>query len=282
VQNSPTEPVLVELEAVAPEAHEEAHLVPREDEIAPNAPQRVRAAAQEQRTLEAQSEQHAMDGANEGSMPDEDHRAWSFSPLDPRRTNLDLDRTDPSHWSRMLPDAVPAPASTSGGVLEALDANDVARGLGRGGPVRAAVEQAARSTDAPPRGNATFTVVVFSDGKMDVRVADAQADWSRVLPLVREALKVADVKMAPKSRGLRVTVKVEAKVQYPDGYQPPDEARVSASVREGWPALDLEYRGRRCAAALTVAPGGAALGAGCSAGTPLRLVSARIVAEERL
>ena len=46
----------------------------------------------------------------------------------------------------------PAPASTSGGVIEALDAADVERGLSRGGPGNSAVGAAARQ-DGPVRGD---------------------------------------------------------------------------------------------------------------------------------
>jgi hypothetical protein len=279
--SAPVEVVEISVEA-APELREDAPLGPAEEGLTA-APARALSHATSATPAEPgearEREAAAAAGAERGGAISE----WSFSPIDLRKTAPDLLRAAPERWSLSVPDeGAPKAASTSGGVVEALDTIDAARGLGRGGPMRAAVEQAARSGDAPVRGTATFTVVLFSDGKVDVRVADEQADWSRLIPVVRDALRSANVRLPPSARGLRVTVAVKATVQYPDGYQPPDEAHVSARVRDGLPALDVEYHGRRCAAAATIAPGGAALGGGCSAGTPLRLVSTRIVAEERL
>ena len=87
--------------------------------------------------------------------------------------------------------------------------------------MRTAVELAARTENAPVRGNATFSVTVFSDGKVDVQVASNQTDWSRLIPAIVEAVRKAQIRLPPKSRGLNVVVSVEAKVKYPDGYEPP-------------------------------------------------------------
>ncbi len=187
----------------------------------------------------------------------------------------------------------PAPASTSGGVIEALDAADVERGLGRGGPVNSAVAAAARQ-DGPVRGNATFSVTIFSDGRVDVQVASAQTDWSRLIPAIREAVRSAKVRLPPSGRGLTVVVAVEASVRYPDGYAPPAATEVDVAakvgpdqptdtVAAGAPRVTLSVRGKRCQGGVTVTVGGIGAGADCSvAGIATRQVGTRIVSENRL
>ena len=187
----------------------------------------------------------------------------------------------------------PAPASTSGGVIEALDAADVERGLGRGGPVNTAVGAAARQ-DGPVRGNATFSVTIFSDGHVDVQVASAQTDWSRLIPAIRDAVRNAKVRVPPNGRGLRVVVAVEASVRYPDGYVPPASTEVDFaakvgpdqpgdSVAAGAPRVTLSVRGKRCQGGVTVSVGGIGAGVDCSvAGVAARQIATRIVSESRL
>ena len=179
----------------------------------------------------------------------------------------------------------PPPASTTGGLLETLDSADVARGLGRGGPVRTAIDLAAHAAEAPVRGNATFSVTIFSDGTVNVQVASNDTDWTLIIPAIREAVRKAQVRLPPNSRGLNVVVAVDAKVKYPDGYEPPPEktkvtADTALAVDKPW--LDVKVRGRRCSAGLVVAAGGVGGGADCAVGTAARIVSTRIVSEGRL
>jgi hypothetical protein len=58
------------------------------------------------------------------------------------------------------PRAATAPVSTTGGLIEALDSQDVARGIVRGGPARTAAETATR--DAAVMGSAVFGVTIDS------------------------------------------------------------------------------------------------------------------------
>lgn len=178
----------------------------------------------------------------------------------------------------------PRPASTTGGLIETLDAADVARGLGRGGPVRTAIDLAARAADAPVRGSATFSVTIFSDGTVDVEVANHHAGWALLIPMICEAVRKAPVRLPPNSRGLNVVVAVDANVKYPNGYEPPpDKATVTTdalAVDKPW--LHVKVRGRRCSADLAVAAGGVGAAADCAVGTAARVVSTRIVSETRL
>ena len=179
----------------------------------------------------------------------------------------------------------PPTVSSTGGLVESLDAADVDCGLGRGGPVRSAVEIAARTENAPVRGSATFSVTIFSDGKVDVQVASNQTDWSQLIPAIREAVKKSQVRLHRNSRGLNVVVAVEAKVKYPDGYTPPEDGpkvTVTPSLDRDTPLLDVHAQGKRCWARMAVTPGGIAVGADCAVGGMARGVSTRIVSETRL
>lgn len=206
--------------------------------------------------------------------------AWTFDPmmpdLRPRAGGLVPSNEVVAADERTQP-------STTGGLVEGLDAADQAHGLARGGPVRSAVELAARG-DGPVKGSATFSITVFDDGRVDVDVASNHTDWRQILPEIREAVRRAQVHVPPNSRGLNVVVAVEATVKYPDGYEPPDTTTVSAKtaldVRRPW--LDVSVRGRRCSAAVVVAAGGLGGGANCAVGVAARIVTTRIVREQRL
>ena len=105
-------------------------------------------------------------------------------------------------------------------MAEALAERDVALGLGRGGAVLAATEDAARSSDAPIDGGATLDVVVRSDGTVSARVARADGDaaaWGRVADAVARALDPRKVRVPPGSAGWHVVVRVDAKLVLPDG-----------------------------------------------------------------
>ncbi|MDB4942314.1 MAG: hypothetical protein JWP97_1848 [Labilithrix sp.] len=200
------------------------------------------------------------------------------------------------------PRAAPAPArpvSSTGGLVEALDSGDVARGLGHAGPVRSAVDAAAHRAEAPTFGVATFTVSLGSDGSVQVALAGANADrpgWDALRGAIREAVEKAPKRIAVPGRGVRVTVRVEAREQFASGAAPtPDRKQgVAASGSLGavhetkdrvdfeLPSATLAYKTRSCGVGATVNPTGVSLGGGCEAGVAMRVVSTKIVAEERL
>ncbi|WP_394833333.1 hypothetical protein LVJ94_43195 [Pendulispora rubella] len=146
--------------------------------------------------------------------------AWTFSPFDePSRvvTGFALDR-----GARIDVPADERP-STTGGLVEALDQQDVKLGMGRGGPVKLAIEAAARTTDAPIVGTATFDVVVESSGGLHVQLLSASTDfqgWTRLVDAIRAHLARKQVRIPSGAKGLRVAVEVEAREQYPDGVSP--------------------------------------------------------------
>ena len=180
-------------------------------------------------------------------------------------------------------------------VLSALDQADTERGFGRGGPVRTAVELAARGSDAPALGTAIFSVAIGTDGSVQVDVQDqSTTGWDALSPAIQQELKSKRIRIPPNSHGLRVTVRVEASEQYPGGGRPPAKSGFKA-VAKGPEVIETKdqititppyaaagYQGRKCAVGVVVTPGGIGGGAGCEVGVPMRVVAVRILNEQRL
>src|SRR5262249_7829992 len=79
-----------------------------------------------------------------------------------------------------------APPSKSGGVGEALDAPDAARGLGRGGVVGVAVRDAVEASSV--MGTAIFAVTIDAGGSVKVTLSSASQDevgWARLNEAIR-------------------------------------------------------------------------------------------------
>jgi hypothetical protein len=226
-----------------------------------------------------------------------DGEGWSFRPtqveLGLPQTALALDREEAPSASS------PAPLSTTGGLAEGLHARDVDRGLGRGGPVLSAVEDAARSAEAPAFGVATFTVRIDRGGRIDVDVLDASSDrtaWEGLGPAIAEHLAKKPVKLPASSGGLRVTVRIEASEQFPGGARPPPPEKQGVIVKATPPkvtetktSIDIQlptfaagYQGRKCSGGVVIHPGGISAGGGCEVGAAMRVVAARIVSENLL
>ncbi|MEO6419858.1 MAG: hypothetical protein ABIP39_10650 [Polyangiaceae bacterium] len=174
------------------------------------------------------------------------------------------------------PGAAPAPASSTGGLIESLDAQDVARGFGRGGPARTAAEMATR--DAAVMGSAIFAVKIDVQLNVTVELANVSSDypgWARVAEDIKRTIVAKNVRMPHGAKGLRISVRVEAKDQYPDGRNPKSVGGYAGAGGVG-------YSGKVCSAGIV----GIGIGGGCSPeniGAPaVRIVSARIVAESRL
>jgi hypothetical protein len=111
----------------------------------------------------------------------------------------------------------------------ALAADDVQRGLARGGalvgPLSAAVREA-----GPVRGEALFAVTVGADGGVlsAELLRGSGAEWTAALGSFRALAAKKRVRVPPGARGLRVTFSVKAKVQRPSGKAVEDSA-VSAA-----------------------------------------------------
>jgi hypothetical protein len=197
-----------------------------------------------------------------------------------------------------LGESSPAPISSTGGLVEGLDAKDVERGLGRRGPVRTAVDEAAHTADAPGLGVATFAVSIDRGGKIAVDVVDASVErtqWEALRPVVAERLAQKAVKLPP-AHGLRVTVRVEARVEFPGGGKPTPPEKTGAFIKATPgeivetkdhiaivpPSIAVGFRSRKCGVGIAITPGSIAAGGGCETGVAMRVVRTRIVGEERL
>ena len=104
------------------------------------------------------------------------------------------------------------------------------------------------------------------------------------------------MRLAERSRGLRVMVRVEASEQFPGGARPLPPKSTGFGARGSLgevteskdhiditlPSAVLSYRTRKCEAALGLSASGVGFGAGCAVGVTQRVVSARIVEEGRL
>ncbi len=193
-----------------------------------------------------------------------------------------------------------SPQSTTGGVAEALDERDVKLGVSRGGEVLSAMENAARAGNGPLRGNATFEVVVDASGQTSVSLQNASDDhdgWARLVASMRDAVAKRHVRVAPGSKGHRVTVRIESRIQYADGRDPrADGPKVDArgfkvtetktQITFQLPSVTAGVVGKTCAAGVHVGLDGVSIIGGCSpenAGIPpQRVVSGRILSEARL
>jgi hypothetical protein len=235
--------------------------------------------------------------ASAGATPGAPDEPWA-----PRIARVDLGidpRKRPAPGVLGLdPAPAPEPASTTGGVTEALDEHDVALGLGRGGAVRSAVEDAAQASSA--MGSATFEIGIDSGGRVSVAVFQAtDARWAGLSDAIRADVEKrrAQIRLPPGARGLRVTVRAEAKEQFPDG-RTPQSMGTRVEARPGRvhetkdhvditpPSVALAHRGKVCNAELELGITGPRLQGGCSlenAGThPVRIVAARILRESRM
>ena len=188
------------------------------------------------------------------------------------------------------------PPTPSTGIAEALTAADVERGLGRGGPVVSALEEVARTSDAPVRGIATFEVTVDRSGKADVRLdsADAEAtSWAELARSMSDAVAKKAVRVPSGARGLRVTVQIDARVQYPNGrdtralgnfvHATGLEAAEGSMVVKSVPGVNMGHVGKVCGAGLHVGIDGVAIQGGCDpeniGAVPVRIVHGRELRE---
>ena len=116
----------------------------------------------------------------------------------------------------------------------ALAADDVQRGLARGGALVGTLSAAVREA-GPVRGEAMFAVTVGADGGVlsAELVRGAGSEWAAALGSFRALAVKKRLRVPPGARGLRVTFSVKAKVQRPSGKEVGDSA-ISAAR----PSLD--------------------------------------------
>jgi hypothetical protein len=215
--------------------------------------------------------------------PSSEGEPWTFSPTRP------FDVASPDALALAARDvakeATPAmPTRSAGGLSEALDQRDAEMGLGRGGPVLSALEAASRSMDVPIEGWATFDIAIDTSGRVSVALTDAGKDsdaWSKVARAAGASVDPKSVRIPPGARGWHVAVRIDAKVQYPDGSRPeqlgtrfeatPGKVSKTSMVMEKTPGFTISTQGKVCRVALHVDLPLPSISGGCSlenAGAP--------------
>lgn len=161
--------------------------------------------------------------------------------------------------------------------------HDVELGLGAGSPVMRSLEAAVYASSAPLNGNAVFSFVIDSDGKLVSsslgQVSSDRDKWERV---AREAAqRLAAQKMrVPKGRGVKLTVAVTSHLELPSGRDPGVEVRaLGVPIKKGAgprsTAIDILNPLKAAALALDGDPVDAAA-------HPRRMVRSHVVSEELL
>ena len=139
--------------------------------------------------------------------------------------NLGLDRG--LTWMWTSPDRAPPkprPASTTGGLQEALDAHDRKAGLGFGGPVVTAFHAVAAHPSAPQTGSARFEAIIDASGRVtDVHVLSVDGEMEKWLAVARQvlaALRSRVLRTPLGGQGVAVVVAVQSRHQLPSGAAP--------------------------------------------------------------
>lgn len=193
------------------------------------------------------------------------------------------------------------PKKSAAGMAEGLDAIDVQNGFGRAGGVVQAIEAIVSDPSAPPEGVAFFDVAIEKNGKISVSVSESTAnreEWERLTSAIAASLKTKDVRFPEQGKGLRVGVRVEAKVRYPDGRDPKKNGTYASSTGLGvhdnhdgtatveLPSLGVGVRGKVCSADVRLTVLGPSITGGCEPANigvhPERTVAAHETYEQRM
>jgi hypothetical protein len=144
-----------------------------------------------------------------------------------------LDKFDPNKRPSWMPsrvgEGVRVPATASSSMLAQKVSKDLAQGAddrtrgagGYGGPVVSAAHDAAMGTWAPQTGFAIIAVDLDEHGAVArVSLVDAsgdRADWQKVANDVQKGLEKKKIDVPSGSNGVRVTVRIDAKLALPSG-----------------------------------------------------------------
>ena len=115
---------------------------------------------------------------------------------------------------------------------DALHDQDVAMGLGSGGPLIGPAEEATRTSDTPWDSNATFEVSADANGQITavrvVSVSEGWGLWERVAGNILAALQTQKLRVPAHGKGMIVLLQVASKRALPSGASPRYQARALA------------------------------------------------------
>jgi hypothetical protein len=170
------------------------------------------------------------------------------------------------------------PKKSAAGMTEGLDAIDVQNGFGRAGGVVQAIEAVVRDPAAPPEGVAFFDVAIEKNGNISVSVSETTAnreEWERLTSAIASSLKTKNVRFPDQGKGLKIGVRVEAKIRYPDGRDPKKNGTYAQGtglkahtdkdglVLDELPSLSIGARGKVCSGAISLTMLGPSISGGC-------------------
>jgi hypothetical protein len=113
-------------------------------------------------------------------------------------------------------------------LAQGLQDRDTAVGFGAGSPVMRTLESAVYASSVPLNGNAMFTFVIDSTGKLvSSSLGDVSSDrdkWERVARQAAQSLAQRKL-VVPKGKSVRLTVAVTSHLELPSGSDPGVEVR---------------------------------------------------------
>jgi hypothetical protein len=192
-------------------------------------PRRLAAAREERRPEPSDMTAPSPEGS--GQSGDD---GYALDPSAPRgqegkRVDLGIAPGDWSHWvdptARVEAPRPPKnpnapPASTTGGVAEALEAHDREVGLGPAGPIVSAAHEAGHSDVAPAIGTAKFSITVMKSGGIEVTLVGASSNaegWRRVADKMAVAIKKKPPRIDGGRNGVHIGLELVAEERWPNG-----------------------------------------------------------------
>jgi hypothetical protein len=113
-----------------------------------------------------------------------------------------------------------APASSTGGLAEELQAKDRELGLGPAGAMLSAAHEAARGPTAPASGTATFSITLAGNGETEVELLRASthfSGWRSVAEALAAAIKRKPPRPKEGTGGVRTVIEINAEERLPNG-----------------------------------------------------------------
>lgn len=229
----------VEIDESAPGARAEAPVEPR-DERASSEQAGLEPRIRRRPSTPSASEQAPSPGsARPGTEPSGQGgpEGYALDPTAPARPPSDGPRVElgigSGDWSRWVdptarveapppprPERTPAPASSTGGLAEALEAHDREVGLGPAGPILTAAREAGHSDVAPAIGTAAFTITVLRTGAIHVDLVGASSNaegWRKVAENMALAIQRKPPRIEGGRNGVRIGLELVAQERWPNG-----------------------------------------------------------------
>jgi hypothetical protein len=158
---------------------------------------------------------------------------------------------------RKSAERLPGPASSTGGLVEALEARDRELGLGPAGRVLSAAHEAGHSDVAPAIGTAIFSITVLRSGGIQVELVGASSNvaaWRKVANDMALAIEKKPPRIDGARNGVRIALELVAEERWPNGAparsEGPSIALSAGTLRTSEQAIeDLRKRNPAAAAA---------------------------------